>query len=49
VIAAERGAVALDLTLWRLAWAVGAPLPKLVDEEPHSAPHGRLTLRARSL
>jgi hypothetical protein len=34
VIAAERGAVALDLTrLRRLAWAVGAPLPDLVDED----------------
>ncbi len=34
VLAAERGAVALDLTrLRRLAWAVGAPLPELVDED----------------
>jgi transcriptional regulator with XRE-family HTH domain len=34
VLAAERGAVALDLTrLRRLAWAVGAPLPELIDED----------------
>jgi len=34
VLAAERGAVALDLTrLRRLAWAVGAPLTELVDED----------------
>lgn len=34
VLAAERGAVALDLTrLRRLACAVGAPLPELVDED----------------
>lgn len=34
VIAAERGAVALDLSrLRRLAWAVGAPLSELVDED----------------
>ena len=34
VVAAERGAVALDLTRLRhLAWAVGAPLPELVDED----------------
>jgi len=34
VIAAELGAVALDLTrLRRLAWALGAPLPELVDKD----------------
>ncbi len=34
VIAAERGAVALELTrLRRLAWALDAPLPLLVDED----------------
>jgi transcriptional regulator with XRE-family HTH domain len=34
VLAAERGAVAVEVTrLRRLAWAVGAPLPDLVDED----------------
>jgi transcriptional regulator with XRE-family HTH domain len=34
VLAAERRAVAVEMTrLRRLAWAVGAPLPELVDED----------------
>ena len=34
VQAAEQAAVSVDLTrLRRLAWAVGAPLPELVDED----------------
>jgi hypothetical protein len=43
VLAAERGASALDLTrLRRLAWAIGALLPELVDEDrvlPRTAGH----------
>lgn len=47
VIAAERGAVALELTrLRRIAWAVGAPLDLLLDEDrtlagSHSGPAPR--------
>ena len=39
VLAAERGAVALELTrLRRLAWAVGVPLVQLLDEDRTTAP-----------
>ncbi len=34
VLATERGAIAVEMTrVRRLAWAVGAPLPELVDED----------------
>ena len=39
VLAAERGAVAIELTrLRRIAWAVGAPLPLLLDEDRTTKP-----------
>lgn len=39
VLAAERGAVALELTrLRRLAWAVGVPLTQLLDEDRATTP-----------
>lgn len=48
ILAAERGAVALELTrLRRIAWAIGAPLDVLLDEDravaagSHSGPAPR--------